>query len=96
MPLFEFWCESCAAKFTVLEPAPPATAPCPTCKAASERRMVSSFRQGRDEDAQLGSIADRLDALDDAPQDQEMRSVMRDIGSVLGDADAAEEVYEEG
>jgi putative FmdB family regulatory protein len=45
MPLYEYFCEKCAAPFEVLRPMSQSGSPiaCPHCAAAGARRMISVF-----------------------------------------------------
>ncbi|MCC2668846.1 MAG: putative regulatory protein FmdB [Armatimonadetes bacterium] len=90
MPLFEYRCEECKRKFTLLVGVVaqgPALA-CPRCGSASIRKLISRFRVARSEDDILDGMADPS-ALGD-PEDPKamadwMRRVSREMGEDLGD-----------
>jgi putative FmdB family regulatory protein len=44
MPIYEFLCESCGARFERLAPVDAAVPPCPRCRSESVRRRFSVFR----------------------------------------------------
>lgn len=90
MPLFEYRCEDCRRKFTLLvgmvseQPAQV----CPKCGGANLRKLISRFRMARSEDDILESVADPSGLGD--PEDPKamadwMRKVSREMGEDLGD-----------
>jgi putative FmdB family regulatory protein len=90
MPLFEYRCDDCSRKFTLLVGmvAQPKTQECPKCKGTSLRKLVSRFRTLRSEDDILESVADPSGMGD--PEDPKamaswMRKVSREMGEDLGD-----------
>lgn len=100
MPIYEYRCEACRLKFSVLatvaEAAGPAT--CPKCNGRNTQKLVSRFRRGRDEDARLDEIADRAERTNAPETDRDMREFVRDIGHALDDgvADEMEELVDTG
>ena len=69
MPLFEFDCRACSKRFTFLcgvvqnEAAPR----CPRCGSEELSKLMSRFARGRDDDARMDAIAEKMDGgLDDA------------------------------
>jgi len=90
MPLFEYRCEDCKRRFTLLVGMVAGTqAPaCPRCGGIQLRKLVSRFSVARSEDDVLDAMADPS-ALGD-PEDPRamadwMRRVGREMGEELGD-----------
>lgn len=50
MPIYEYKCEKCGSKFTLLQPvsASRVGTPCPRCGSNKTARVMSTFSQGRD------------------------------------------------
>ncbi len=100
MPIYEYRCEACGVKFSVLVSVQNAEqpAPCPKCSGCSTHKLVSRFRRGRDEGARLDEIADRAERSNAPETDREMREFVRDIGHALDDgvADEMEEMVDTG
>lgn len=99
MPIYEYRCEGCRAKFSLLigMVAEPDEEKCPKCGSLEVQKLVSRFRRGRTEDDRLDEVTDRLDRIGEPESYQEMRSLVRDIGSASDDefADDLEEMFEE-
>lgn len=90
MPLFEYRCEDCNRKFTLLVGmvAQQVNQECPKCKGTNLRKLISRFRVARSEDDILESVADPSGLGD--PEDPKamadwMRKVSREMGEDLGD-----------
>ena len=90
MPLFEYRCEDCRRKFTLLVGmvAQQAEQACPKCGGAKLQKLISRFRVARSEDDILESVADPSSMGD--PEDPKamaswMRKVGREMGEDLGD-----------
>ena len=90
MPLYEYRCEDCKRRFTLLVGmvARPAEQACPRCGGSQLRKLISRFAVARSEDDILDSMADPS-ALGD-PEDPRamadwMRRVGREMGEELGD-----------
>lgn len=66
---------------------------CPHCGASSAKRLVSRFSRGRDEDARVEELADRMDQYGEPESPSEMRRLAREMGSAM-DEDMSEEVEE--
>lgn len=98
MPIFEFRCEACGAKFSTLVGmvAGDSAITCPKCGGESARKLVSRFVRHRGEDERIDAIADRLENTDDYGSGAEMRSLMREMGHAMDDdaADEMEEMFE--
>lgn len=90
MPLYEYRCEECRKRFTLLV-GMTAEAPkgeCPRCGSAEIRKLISRFAVARSEDDLLDSMADPSSLGD--PEDPRamadwMRRVSREMGEDLGD-----------
>lgn len=95
MPVYEFDCGSCGKRFTTLVGmvAGADEAVCPFCGSNDARRRISRFRIGRDEDARMEEMADRLEQMGEPESPSEMREVMKEMGRAL-DEDASEEMEE--
>ena len=90
MPLFEFRCEDCQRRFTLLVGmvAEPKEQACPRCGGTRLRKLVSRFARLRTEDDLLDSVSDPTTLGD--PEDPRamadwMRRVSREMGEDLGD-----------
>jgi putative FmdB family regulatory protein len=90
MPLFEYRCEDCRRRFTLLVgmTAEVPTQACPRCGSTQFRKLISRFAVARSEDDILDSIADPTGLGD--PEDPRamaswMRKVSREMGEDLGD-----------
>lgn len=90
MPLFEYRCEDCRRRFTLLVgmTAEGARQECPRCHGARLQKLVSRFSVARTEDDILDNIADPSSLGD--PEDPRamadwMRRVGREMGEDLGD-----------
>jgi putative FmdB family regulatory protein len=90
MPLFEYRCEECKRKFTLLVGmvADGPRQECPRCGSAQIRKLISRFTIARTEDDILDDMADPSSLGD--PEDPKamadwMRRVSREMGEDLGD-----------
>jgi putative FmdB family regulatory protein len=90
MPLFEFRCEDCKRKFTLLVGMVAETPKqeCPRCGSSQIRKLISRFAIARTEDDILDDMADPSSLGD--PDDPKamadwMRRVSREMGEDLGD-----------
>lgn len=85
MPLFEYRCDDCAAKFTQLVgmTADSREPKCPKCGSANARKLVSRFLRLRSEDEKLDSLEDA--AIGDMDNPAAMGKLMREIGKDLGE-----------
>ena len=95
MPLFEYACRNCDKRFTwmsgVVAASPPPS--CPACHSADLRKLISRVTRGRNDDARMESIADRLETqdFDDARQ---LRRFAREMGREMG-AESGEDLSDE-
>lgn len=90
MPLFEYRCEECKRKFTLLVGmvAEGPKQQCPRCGSVQIRKLISRFAIARTEDDILDDMADPTSLGD--PDDPKamadwMRRVSREMGEELGD-----------
>jgi len=98
MPLYEYRCEDCRRRFTLLVGmvAAPKETLCPKCGSARLSKLVSRFRTLRSEDDLLDSMADpsRMGDPDDPKAMADwMRRVSREMGEDM-DEDFEELVEE--
>lgn len=90
MPLYEYRCEECRRRFTLLigMVAQPKRAACPRCGGKKLQKLVSRFVAARSEDDVLESAADP-NAMGDPDDPRQMadwmRRVSREMGEDLGD-----------
>jgi putative FmdB family regulatory protein len=85
MPLFEYRCDDCAAKFSLLVgmTADSKDPECPKCGSANARKLVSRFLRIRSEDEKLDSLEDA--AMGDMDNPAAMGKLMREMGKDLGE-----------
>lgn len=90
MPLFEYRCDDCRRRFTLLVgmTAQAVEQACPRCGGTKFRKLISRFAVARSEDDILDSVADPSSLGD--PEDPRamadwMRRVSREMGEDLGD-----------
>jgi putative FmdB family regulatory protein len=98
MPLFEFRCEECSRRFTLLVgmTAEQRDRKCPRCGSERVRKLISRFRVGRSEEALLDNLADPS-TLGDPEDPKQMADWMRRVGREMGEdlGDDFEELVEE-
>ena len=98
MPLFEFRCEDCRRRFTLLVgmTAEGAKCVCPKCGGTQLRKLVSRFAVLRTEDDMLDDLADPS-TLGDPEDPKAMADWMRRVGREMGEdlGDDFEELVEE-
>jgi putative FmdB family regulatory protein len=97
MPIYEYRCDACRRKTTVLTLRASATvAPvCEHCGSATLTRLVSRFATIKSEDARLDSLADPSSLGDlDESDPKSMARWMRRMGKELGE-DVAGDDFEE-
>lgn len=92
MPLFEYRCQSCRKRFTVLSGVVAADDPvaCPRCAGTDAKRLISRFARVRSEDEMLDSLADSadlsgIDENDPASVARFMKKMGSEMGEDLGD-----------
>ena len=98
MPLFEFRCDDCRRRFTLLVgmTAEVAKQVCPKCGGTKLRKLVSRFAVLRTEDDMLDDLADPS-GLGDPEDPKAMADWMRRVGREMGEdlGDDFEELVEE-
>lgn len=98
MPLFEFRCEACRRRFTLLVgmTAEGARHACPKCGGTQLRKLISRFAVLRTEDDMLDDLADPS-SLGDPEDPKSMADWMRRVGREMGEdlGDDFEELVEE-
>lgn len=59
-------------------------------------KLVSRFRRGRDEDARVDEMADRLEGMGEPDSPSEVREMVREMGRAMDDdmGDDMEEMFE--
>ena len=86
MPLFEYTCNRCQKRFSVLVGMTAAadTDMCPHCGGEQATKRVTRFARGRNEDDLMSELSDP-DRMGDADDPQAMRRWAKDMGSELGE-----------
>lgn len=99
MPVYEFRCQSCGARFAALVgmTAEPDDERCPKCGGADVGRLVSRFARFRSEDDRIDEMDDRLEAMGEPDSPAEARRVVRELGKAMDEdmADEMEEMFDE-
>ena len=98
MPVFEYRCQKCGKKFSVLVgiTADPDDDRCPQCGSTEVSKLVSRFARRRSEDDRVEEMADRLDSMEEPDSPSEMRGMVREMGKALDEdvSDEMEEMFE--
>jgi putative FmdB family regulatory protein len=86
MPLFEYKCDQCHRRFTVLVGVTAEADPhvCPHCGGVQATRRVTRFARVRGEEDILEGLADPT-ALGDVDDPRTMRRWAREVGGVMGE-----------
>lgn len=86
MPLYEFRCQSCGSRFTLLVGIAETgeTIACSHCGSADIHKLVSKFMRLRSEDQRLDEAVERLSQIED-DQPGEARSRLMEAGRALDD-----------
>jgi putative FmdB family regulatory protein len=103
MPLFEYACLDCEKRFTFLtgvvadEEAPR----CPRCQSEKLKKLMSRFSRGRNDDARMEELGDKIENQDfDDPRQLRRfaREMGREMGAETGEnlSDEMEAMFEEG
>ena len=99
MPVYEFRCGDCGRKFSALVgmTAEPDDELCPHCGSTQTQKLVSRFIRGRDEDARVEELADRMEMIGEPDSPSAAREMAREIGKALDEdvSDDLEEMLEE-
>lgn len=85
MPLFEYQCSECGAKFSQLVgmTADSREPECPKCGSANANKLISRFQRVRSDDDRLDSFEDA--ALASADDPASMSRLVREMGKELGE-----------
>ena len=98
MPIYEYQCGQCQAKFSLLigVVAAPDEEKCPKCGTLEIKRLVSRFRRLYSEDEKMQKLEDRIDMMGEPNSSQELRDLVREMGAASDDdcADDMEEMLE--
>lgn len=98
MPVYEFRCAACGARFATLVgmTSDDGDVGCPKCGSVTVNKLISRFTRGRDEDARVDELADRLEITGEPESSRQARQLMRDMGESLDEdmSDAMEEMFE--
>lgn len=92
MPLYEFRCEKCKKKVTLLfgMSAQETSPVCPTCQSPLGSKLVSRPGKFRTEDDRIDDVADRLDGIDENDVSG-MTEMIREVGKAL-DEDVSDDL----
>lgn len=95
MPLYEYRCQACNAKFSLLfgMTAEQPEEVCSKCGSNKVDRLVSHFARGRTEDQRVDEIADNLERMGEPESPAEMREMVREMGRAM-DEDMSEDLEE--
>ena len=93
MPIYEFRCDACRAKFSTLVgmTAEADSTQCPKCGSPNAQKLVSRFARYRSEDDRIDELADRLETMGEPDSAREMAKMARDLGKAM-DEDVSEEI----
>lgn len=96
MPIYEFRCKRCSAKFGDLVALGTETSTCPICGEPGAAKLVSKFVRGRNEEARLDDAADRIELMDAPDSASATRQMFRELGKAVDDdaSDQLEEMFE--
>lgn len=91
MPLYEYRCQTCGRRFTLLVRSfdPPETPPCERCQSTATQRLVARVALLRSEASRMEALADPahlagLDENDPASVGRWMRRMGHEMGEDLG------------
>ena len=105
MPIYEYECDGCRRRVSLLVLRPSAAEPpvCPRCGSSALSRVMSRFTTVKSEDARLDALADSaslgdLDENNPASVARFMKKMGRELGDDLGDdfESAMDEAMTEG
>lgn len=98
MPVYEYQCQACQAKFVALVGmiADPDDERCPKCQSSDTKKLVSRVARYRTEEQRLDEMADRLEGVEEPESPTELRSLVREMGKAMDDdaSDELEEIFE--
>lgn len=86
MPLFEYTCDNCRKRFSVLVgmTAQADADVCPHCGSEQATKRVSRFARGRSEDDLMDDMAD-IDKIGDMDDPKAMRRWAKELGKEMGE-----------
>jgi len=95
MPVFEFRCQDCKKRFSLLigMTAEKHDEKCPHCSSSNIAKLVSRFSRLRSEDDKMDEISDNLELMGEPDSPTKMREMVREMGKAM-DEDAADEMEE--
>lgn len=95
MPVFEFRCQDCKKRFSLLVgmTAEKHDEKCPHCSSVNIAKLVSRFSRLRSEDDKMDEISDNLELMGDPDSPTKMREMVREMGKAM-DEDASDEMEE--
>lgn len=98
MPLFDFRCNSCSKKFTMMigvvaDSRDPA---CPACGATDLKKLIGRVSSLRSEDQVLDELSD-LERLGDMEDPKQLKKLVREMGKAMDEdmGEDLEEIFEE-
>lgn len=98
MPIYEYRCQNCARKVTLLVGMIAAADEevCPHCGSRNLSKLVSRFRRGRTEDDRVDEMADRLEVMGEPESPSAIRSLVKEMGRAMDEdfSDEMEEMFE--
>ena len=98
MPVFEFRCQDCKKRFSLLVgmTAEKHDEKCPHCSSLNISKLVSRFSRLRSEDDKMDEISDNLEIMGDPDSPSKMRQMVREMGKAMDEdnADEMEEMFE--
>ena len=98
VPIYEFRCEACKKKFSILVgmTAEADDERCPNCGSPKTHRLVSRFARYRNEDDRIDEMADELEVFGEPDSPSEMRGMVREMGKAMDEdmSDEMEEMFE--
>ncbi|HWP31022.1 MAG TPA: zinc ribbon domain-containing protein [Fimbriimonadales bacterium] len=99
MPIYDYLCEECGKRFTVLIGVVQESddESCPHCSSKHTKRLIGRFARVRSEEERLSDVEDKLERMHEPDSYSEIRRTMREMGSAMDDdsADDLEELFEE-
>ena len=98
MPIYEFECQNCHRKVTLLLGINEdySSEQCPYCQSKSLKKLVSRFKRVRSEDDRIDELAGKLEDFGEPDSPRQMREMVREMGKAMDEdmADDMEEMFE--
>ncbi len=99
MPLYEYRCNKCGHRFTILVGmvASSQAVKCPKCGSTSAKKLISRFARLRSDDDIIDDLTDRAEALGEDADPKVMREMAREMGKSMDEdmSDEMEELFEQ-